>query len=302
MRPDQVAHRRPPSGFAVHACPRRRRAARSSMNPPASPLRRGEIATPRNAEVLLALSPPAARTSTGCVHRLATVAASGNRTRPRSCTRELRHPTSRLQVVSMTPPPSRAQSAAPRRRRTSRAPAAPLVRVLAPWRCIPRRSRPSPWTRARTPTRRDSSGPSTSTARRRSGSTSAARCRITRRWTTCGRGCCPGSASASPTSGSCPATSGCRTSTSTSPTCTATDRCGRRSTTTSTSSCTPGERTELLDVDEYVEAVAAGLLAPDAAERAPARRRRRCTPGSPSTGTTSTPGSRRAGWCWTGPG
>jgi predicted RNA-binding protein associated with RNAse of E/G family len=29
-----------------------------------------------------------------------------------------------------------------------------------------------------------------------------------------------------------------------------------------------GERTELLDVDEYVEAVAAGLLAPDAAERA----------------------------------
>jgi hypothetical protein len=29
-----------------------------------------------------------------------------------------------------------------------------------------------------------------------------------------------------------------------------------------------GERTELLDVDEYVEAVAAGLLAPEAAERA----------------------------------
>ena len=29
-----------------------------------------------------------------------------------------------------------------------------------------------------------------------------------------------------------------------------------------------GQRTELLDVDEYVEAVAAGLLAPDAAERA----------------------------------
>jgi hypothetical protein len=29
-----------------------------------------------------------------------------------------------------------------------------------------------------------------------------------------------------------------------------------------------GERTDLLDVDEYVEAIAAGLLAPDAAERA----------------------------------
>ena len=62
-----------------------------------------------------------------------------------------------------------------------------------------------------------------------------------------------------------------------------------------------GERTELLDVDEYVEAVAAGLLAPDAAERA-LTTAATVHAGVAEHGHDLDAGSRRAGWCWTGPG